>query len=82
MSHKKKKNSRNPAGISVTYIKIYDESPWDDEWYMCGMCGHGISEKKVGLHAKYVHKASAIKLVTVDDTPLSEEEVRRLPNGL
>jgi len=70
MSTKRKKNSRNPQGIKVTFIKIHDKSPWDEDYYMCGMCGHAISEKTAAKHAREVHKAGRIQLIEVTDTEI------------
>ncbi len=78
MSRRRKKNSGNPQRPEVTFIKIYEDekNPWPSTYYMCGMCGHAISVKEVESHAKKAHNARALKLVEVDDTPLTEEAAK------
>lgn len=81
MSTKRKKNSRNPAGILVKFIKIHDDSPWEDDYYMCGMCGHAISYKNAARHAKDIHKARRIELIQIETGSEDEEEMVLLPEG-
>lgn len=78
MSTKRKKNSRNLAGILVRFIKIHDDSPWDDDWYMCGMCGHAVKESEAGRHARFQHKARRLELITVEEGGENDEETKAL----
>lgn len=66
MSTKRKKNSINPAGKLVKFIKIHDDSPWEQDYYMCGMCGHAISFRTIERHAKESHGASRVELISVE----------------
>jgi hypothetical protein len=76
MSTKRKKNSRSPWRPEVTFIRIYEpsENPWPLEYYMCGMCGHAIAAKDVEYHAKKSHNAISLKLLQIEDTPLTDDE--------
>jgi len=79
MSKKRKQNSRNPAGILVRYIKIHDDSPWEDDYYMCGMCGHAISYKNTERHASELHRARRIELIQYETGSDDETEMVLLP---
>lgn len=76
MSTKRKKNSRSPIRPEVTFIRIYEkkDNPWPQDYYMCGMCGHAIAAKDVEHHAKKSHNAKSLKLLEIDDTPLTDTD--------
>lgn len=65
MSTKRKKNSINPAGKQVTFIKVHDDSPWEDDYYLCGQCGRVIAYKYTMKHAERTHHATRLQLLDV-----------------
>jgi hypothetical protein len=78
MSTKRKKNSTNPAGKLVKFLKIHDESPWDVDWYMCGMCGHAVMESQAVRHGRNAHKAQRIELIAIEQGSEDDEDAKVL----
>ncbi len=79
MSTKRKKNSRSPLSVEVTFILIHEkaENPWPSEYYMCGHCGHAVKYVELSYHAKTNHRAKTIKILEIDDTEVFEEDVAK-----